>query len=133
MSSLFVYGSLMAAQVRISVINRPGITAPAFLPNYHRYKVVNEVYPAILPLPGAGVNGLLLKEVSDLELALLDQFEEGYDRLKLNVQIPSTKETVEAFSYVWAGDKSRLEGTWDFEKDFEKHMESFIESEWTRR
>eukprot|EP00121_Abeoforma_whisleri_P001519 Awhi_evm1s1354 len=47
---LFVYGTLMSPAVRLALLNRNVETELAFLKGFHRYKIENQVFPAILPI-----------------------------------------------------------------------------------
>ena len=69
-----------------------------------------------------------MKDISEYELKILDEFEEGYDRTTVEVMNMSTKEKFYTFTYVWAGDTQILHGSWEFE-EFLPYIESFLASE----
>ncbi len=110
------------------VIGRTCLSTPAILSSFHRFKVKNEVFPAILPQIESQVHGLLLTDIQDNEFVALDKFEEGYTRMKVKIKLDSaSNEFIESFTYVWNEDNSLLYDTWDYEKDFLQNMQSFID------
>ena len=59
---VFVYGSLMAAEVTTLLINRMPEATPAVLDGHIRWSVKNADYPAIIPADGdSEVRGLVRK------------------------------------------------------------------------
>jgi len=75
---LFVYGTLMDADVRSLVLGRPLEAAqlqPAALKHMRRVYIAGRLYPMIVPRRGAAVDGLLLSGLSDEDYARLDAFE----------------------------------------------------------
>mmetsp|Transcript_17861 Transcript_17861/g.17936 ORF Transcript_17861/g.17936 Transcript_17861/m.17936 type:complete len:140 (+) Transcript_17861:276-695(+) len=127
MATVFVYGSLMAAEVRTMVMGRSATTIPAQLTDYHRYKVKNEVFPAILPKPGSNIDGMIMTDVQESEMPFLDAFEDGYNRVDIKVRVSNPERLVEAMAYVWSDDPALLYGTWSFEQDFLPNMQSFLQ------
>lgn len=80
---LFAYGTLLDPDVRRIVLNRPSPTAeatPAILHGHRRVRVEDEVYPTVLPDPGATVDGLLVPLRSGCERDRV-QFFEGFELL----------------------------------------------------
>ena len=73
--NLFVYGTLMVPQVMEAVCGHTQKGLDAVLSNHRRRLVRGEVYPAIVPLPGEQVSGLLYRGLSDEEFYRLDNFE----------------------------------------------------------
>ena len=107
------------------------IVKSAFLPGYHRYKVLNEVYPAIFKRNDFGVHGSLLSDITNNDFESLDKFETGYDRIEVDVEITdgsNEKVTFKAYTYVWARNTTELYGTWEYETDFLPHINEFIAS-----
>ena len=79
-ANLFAYGTLMFPEVaaRIAAIQTWG--EPVTLERFTRCTVripgrTRGLFPAVIPAPNERVNGLLYRDVSDRELALLDEFE----------------------------------------------------------
>lgn len=77
--------------------------------NYHPY-------PAIVPKKDSTVNGMLLRYVDQGSQALFDLFEGG----EYEVKVDTAHGSVSALTYVWAGKRDRLGGSWSF-TDFEKN------------
>lgn len=72
---LFVYGSLMFSELVEAIIGRGPAWEPAFLPGYKRCRLSDTPYAVIARRSGETVEGLLLKELTDADLALLDRYE----------------------------------------------------------
>jgi gamma-glutamylcyclotransferase (GGCT)/AIG2-like uncharacterized protein YtfP len=75
---LFVYGTLMDADVRTLVIGRPleaEQLQPATLKHMRRVYIAGRLYPMVVPRRGASVDGLLLTGLTDEDYARLDAFE----------------------------------------------------------
>jgi gamma-glutamylcyclotransferase (GGCT)/AIG2-like uncharacterized protein YtfP len=101
MIDLFVYGTLMAADVMrcVSGYAQPG--EPAVLHDFRRRRVLGEAYPAIVRRPGEVVDGLLYRAVDSGQLAWLDGFEgEMYRRDVVEVVCGSCRVTAEAYVMV---------------------------------
>lgn len=100
---LFVYGTLMDAEVRALVIGRPldGAQAqPAILKNMRRVYIAGRVYPMVVPRRGDAVSGLLLTGLSDEDFARLDAFEGGdYRRERQSVWLDGAIEPLNAWLY----------------------------------
>lgn len=100
---LFVYGTLMDADVRTLVIGRPLEAAqaqPAILKNMRRVYIAGRVYPMVVPRRGDAVPGLLLSALSEEDFARLDAFEGGdYRRERQPVWPDGKAEPVNAWLY----------------------------------
>lgn len=119
------------------------------LQNHSRHPVRQRVYPGVIPSThtSAAVEGVLLVDLSSLEVKMLDYFEEEgieYKRTNVQVQIPevnSMDEDIQTLvtnsikvdddlsnrilktqAYIWLKDTDTLDLTqdWDFE-DFKKN------------
>jgi gamma-glutamylcyclotransferase (GGCT)/AIG2-like uncharacterized protein YtfP len=86
---LFVYGTLLDADVRMLVLGRPLDAAqlqPAGLKHMRRVYIAGRLYPMIVPRRGAAVDGLLLTSLTDEDYTRLDAFEGAdYGRERQNV------------------------------------------------
>jgi gamma-glutamylcyclotransferase (GGCT)/AIG2-like uncharacterized protein YtfP len=79
--NLFVYGTLMYANVMASVIGRIPDKKIVLLSNHDRFYVLGAGFPSIIPNDGTGhVKGLLLKGITEAELKRLDRYE-GFPNL----------------------------------------------------
>lgn len=86
---LFVYGTLLDADVRTLVLGRPLEPAqlqPAVLKHMRRVYIAGRLYPMVVPRRGASVDGLLLTALTDEDYYRLDAFEGAdYGRERQNV------------------------------------------------
>uniref|UniRef100_A0A0D9WTU5 Putative gamma-glutamylcyclotransferase n=1 Tax=Leersia perrieri TaxID=77586 RepID=A0A0D9WTU5_9ORYZ len=127
--SVFVYGSLMTDEVVRTIIKRvPPSSAPALLPNYHRFNIKGRIYPAILPVESKKVAGKVIMGITDAELRILDEFEDvEYVRRRVEISLTDTSETMFADTYVWAdAEDPNLYGEWNFEEWKKLHMKDFL-------
>ena len=81
MPNVFAYGTLMFPEVGGPVADLTGWGEPVTLPGYARYKVARlnraaGFYPGIVPEAGSNVHGLLFRNITDDQLAALDEFEQ---------------------------------------------------------
>lgn len=77
-ASLFLFGTLMDADVMARVLARPSagpVGAPAWLEGYRRERAAGASYPVLLPDPRGTVEGRLLRSCSARDLARIDHFE----------------------------------------------------------
>ncbi|CAO2817940.1 unnamed protein product [Amaranthus hypochondriacus] len=127
--NVFVYGSLLSDEVVHVLLNRVPVSSPAILPHFQRFSIKGRVYPAILPFENSKVLGRVLTGVTNLELDILDDFEDDeYVRDSVEVTLVDDSEKLQAYTYVWdKKDDPCLCGDWDFEKWRAAHMNDFIE------
>lgn len=103
---LFVYGTLQDADVLGAVLGR--VVAPAGLrramaPHYRAVAYPGRVYPALVASAGDAADGLLLEDLSELDLAVLDAFEgDEYRRRPIAVSIDGSSHEAEAYLPVTA-------------------------------
>ncbi|KAJ6373378.1 hypothetical protein OIU76_027672 [Salix suchowensis] len=115
--NVFVYGSLLADDVVRALLSRIPQSSSAILNGHHRFSIKGRVYPAILPVENKKVTGKVLQGITDLELYILDEFEDvEYERVTVDVSLMDSSNKSQAFAYVWS-DKNdpNLYGEWDFE------------------
>ncbi|XP_021729255.1 AIG2-like protein D [Chenopodium quinoa] len=127
--NVFVYGSLLADEVVQVLLNRVPSSTPATLPDFQRFSIKGRVYPAILPVENKKVLGRVLKGVTNLELDILDIFEDiEYVRDTVEVTLVDNLGKLQTYAYVWNNKNDPdLYGDWDFEKWKSAHMKDFIE------
>ncbi len=88
MADLFVYGTLMCADILEAVAGKLPGRAPAVLRGYRRFEVRGEGYPAIMAFEGWTVEGLLCFDISQESWSRLDRFEgEMYLRRLVKVEL----------------------------------------------
>ncbi|XP_026458272.1 AIG2-like protein C isoform X2 [Papaver somniferum] len=93
-----------------------------------RFSIEGRIYPAILPVENAQVNGRVLLGITDSELDLLDKVEDvEYERSTVNVSLIDTLKRMQVYTYVWV-DKNdpRLDGEWNFEDWKRLHMNDLL-------
>ncbi|XP_019197591.1 PREDICTED: AIG2-like protein D [Ipomoea nil] len=127
-SSVFVYGSLMADDVVRVLLNRVPPSSPATLHNFHRFSIKGRVYPAIVPVENKKVDGRVLQGITLPEMDILDNFEDvEYERRTVDVTLMDSSQILQADAYVWV-DKNdpNLYGEWNFEEWKILHMKDFM-------
>ncbi len=130
---LFVYGTLMSAEVLQGLLHRVPSHRPALLRGYARWTVKRATFPAILRAAAAdSVDGIVLDGLSARELRCLDFYEdEAYERLAVSVECMRTKERIDACTYVWPSPLERLVdvgSAWNYDEWRRLHMGSFVPS-----
>ena len=98
---LFVYGTLQEAHVQGAVLGRPvPVTAlqRAIAPGYRTVTYPGRVYPALMASAAAAAPGLLLDDLSDLDIAVLDAFEGSeYRRAGIWVRVDGALQGADAY------------------------------------
>ncbi|KAL8499498.1 hypothetical protein ACS0TY_022446 [Phlomoides rotata] len=127
-STIFVYGSLLADDVVRVLLDRVPPSSPAILPHFQRFSIKGRVYPAIVPAEDKKVIGKVLLGITPPELHILDEFEDvEYERASVNVFLKDGTEKLEAYTYVWENKTDPdLYGEWDFEEWKLLHMADFL-------
>ncbi|QEY31104.1 gamma-glutamylcyclotransferase [Synechococcus sp. RSCCF101] len=126
--ALFVYGSLMCADIFERVSGVPARLEPAELPGYRRWSVRGEDYPAIVPDPPAVVAGRLVRALPAAAWPRLDRFEgELYRRCSVRVQLPGGR-ALPAQAYVLdPAERHRLDAPhWSFEAFLDGGKQRFL-------
>lgn len=99
-AKLFVYGTLLAPELRRALLGRTVPGAPAELDGYACFGVRHAPYPAITPLAGASTKGELVGGLSAAEFDILDDYESTmYRRLVVTVR-DGAGNSSDAFTYV---------------------------------
>jgi hypothetical protein len=166
-TTCFVYGTLMSPDVLRELLGRvPGMRPRAVLSSYSRHPVLGRVYPGVVPAPPTGpdnaggmptttttnaVEGILLLDITPLEMRCLDWFEEeGVDYKRSNVQVTvplrsfnengqpnenndrenSDVEIIETNAYIWLLGSSKLDLScdWDYGMFLRKHLDWYLET-----
>ncbi|KAL7547925.1 hypothetical protein ACHAWF_011197 [Thalassiosira exigua] len=157
-TSCFVYGTLMSPDVLKVLLGRvPAMVPRATLRDHSRHPVRERVYPGVIPSPpragGDGamssVEGILLLEVSSLELRRLYWFEDegaDYVRSKVQATVPrfdegitndmivtdkddSGNQMVRTNAYIWALGASTLDTSrdWDYDAFVANRLDWYME------
>lgn len=88
---LFFYGTLMDLDVLSRVTGRP-FTADALLPatltGWRRVRALGEPYPIVLPEPGGVVQGVVVRDLTEADVAKLSHYEgTKYDLVPADAEI----------------------------------------------
>lgn len=112
---VFVYGSLLFDEVWSRVVEGQYSSFGATLSGYRRHAVAGETYPAVMPLAGSSVQGLVYENVSQSDIDRLDLFEgREYRREKASVT-DAHGQSVSAHFYLWLEPTKALDQDWDIE------------------
>jgi gamma-glutamylcyclotransferase (GGCT)/AIG2-like uncharacterized protein YtfP len=126
--TVFCYGTLEWPQVVETVTGRRFPGAPAVLPGFARFRMRQQVYPAVVECEGAETRGLVWLGVDAHALARLDAFEGAlYERRALEVR-GEAGETFAAWAYVLhPRERARLsDEPWDRDTFAQRHLATFL-------
>ena len=173
-SSCFVYGTLMSPDVLQVLLGRiPNLIPNAILPNHSRHPVIGRVYPGVIPTStprpssssassssslGAStssssdtVKGLLIVDITPLEMKILDWFEsDDYTRSIVQVLVQQSDGDIdcptpnnhggnensseqllliETSTYLWSLGTESLDTScdWDYSAFLRNHLGWFLE------
>ena len=130
-SRLFVYGTLLFAELRALVAGRSLEAREAVLPGYRRRALRNAAYPGVVRAPGESTPGLLLEAVDAQALARIDRFEGSlYARRRLSVRIVGRPGFVHAAVYVVPPARRGVlaDAAWDPRAFAEAHLAGYLEA-----
>ena len=87
---LFVYGTLRDPDVLDALLGRTLPAVEATAPGFRAVHYPQRVYPALIAAQGGNAPGLLLHQLTPIDLAILDAFEgDEYRRATIAVLTPS--------------------------------------------
>lgn len=128
MSNVFVYGTLLNDEVLSIILGRACVKHSAYLRDYMRVGLVNELYPAIRPAKGCELAGALLQGLDARDLAMLDRYEgEFYSRHSVVVYL-SDHSACQCAVYVFKPQYYYLlsDQPWCNQVFREKHLHDFV-------
>ncbi|GBG86726.1 hypothetical protein CBR_g41790 [Chara braunii] len=86
--NVFVYGTLLADELLMALLNRVPESTFGYIEDYHRHSIIGRPYPAAYRLPGGKIDGRLLLNLTKKELDILDWYEaDEYIRLGVDVVV----------------------------------------------
>ncbi|GBG68477.1 hypothetical protein CBR_g3022 [Chara braunii] len=86
--NVFVYGTLLADELLMALLNRVPESTFGYIEDYHRHSVIGRPYPTAYRLPGGKIDGRLLLHLTKKELDILDWYEDDeYIRLWVDVVV----------------------------------------------
>jgi len=101
---LFAYGTLRDPDLLAAMLGRslrPGTIHPARAPGFRAVHYPNRIYPALVRMPGAAAEGLLITGLSPFERDLLDAYEgDEYRRAPIAAMLVDEPELHEADAYL---------------------------------
>jgi gamma-glutamylcyclotransferase (GGCT)/AIG2-like uncharacterized protein YtfP len=106
-SFFFVYGTLLEDQLLFSLIRPYKYVSkvPAILKDFKRFQIKNEVYPGVMKRRGEKVLGMLL-EFKEAEVEAVGKLLDQYEGDEYMREIVIVNESIEAFVYIYIGDKA---------------------------
>lgn len=127
-NSLFVYGSLMCADIMSRVCGWEGEGTAAVLQGYRRCRVKRANYPGILADPLARVEGVLYQDIPASAWARLDRFEGSLYRRQTITVSTRLDRNIAAQTYVISPDCiDQLEPDgWDFDEFLKNEKAAFM-------
>jgi gamma-glutamylcyclotransferase (GGCT)/AIG2-like uncharacterized protein YtfP len=128
--NVFTYGSLMIPSVMAAVTGKHFQVMKACLREYARFKVKGESYPGIIYKTGAATDGVVHRDVDDLSLNLLDDFEgELYKRISVPVEVDQSGALIAETYVVSPEHLHRLSSVpWDLDKFKKENLQEFLRS-----
>lgn len=99
---LFAYGTLRDPDMLRLVLNRPlrpEALHPARAPGFHAVHYPGRVYPALVRVPGAAAEGLVITDLTAFERDLLDAFE-GDEYIRQPIAVMIEEDIFEADAYL---------------------------------
>jgi gamma-glutamylcyclotransferase (GGCT)/AIG2-like uncharacterized protein YtfP len=99
---LFCYGTLQIPEVLEAVIGHPLRGIRAVLPGYAAYQVRRAEYPGLVRSPGNKTSGRLYRDVSLMELNVLDRFEGRLYRRQPHIILKNSGQRIQAWVYMVA-------------------------------
>lgn len=124
---LFAYGTLQVPQIFAHIVGRALESSPATLPGFACFRLVDRVYPGIVPAAGDRVAGVVYAGLDAGELERLDAYEgELYERQRL--RLSTSGGPLEAHGYVLRSEhRHRLSShAWDLEAFRRDQLASYL-------
>jgi nudix-type nucleoside diphosphatase (YffH/AdpP family) len=115
MSELFFYGTLRHTALLQIVLGRTLTDADlvsGYLPDFAVCAVPDQPFPSLVPQKGARASGILVRNLTQADIARLDFYEGGFDYDLINVVLEGGQA---AQVYVCPADRWQVAGEWDFE------------------
>jgi gamma-glutamylcyclotransferase (GGCT)/AIG2-like uncharacterized protein YtfP len=114
-NALFTYGTLQFDAVLDALLGRVPQRIPGTAPGWRAAALDGRLYPGLVAAPDANAPGLLLRDLSDEEWAILDAFEDDrYDLREISLASGGT-----GWAYIWPDDHVQAED-WNAQH-FEAH------------
>lgn len=128
--ALFAYGTLQHPGVIEALLGGPRPAQPARIDGFARSGLRGEIYPGIVPAPGASTPGLLYAQLGPDDLEILDVFEGPlYERVSVHA-VRADGARASAWVYaVHPRQRDRITGAaWSFERFCAEHAAAYVQS-----
>ncbi|MDX8341575.1 gamma-glutamylcyclotransferase family protein [Draconibacterium sp. IB214405] len=128
MINVFVYGSLLFAEIAEGLCQQKLHAENAVLFGFARHAIKGADYPAIIRSENSKVNGKVLLNLDEKAMEILTFYEDNdYELVPVKVELNSG--SIDAVVYVWTGGNEFLEPfDWDAEQ-FRKESLEFYRDE----
>ncbi|MGJ8583440.1 MAG: NUDIX domain-containing protein [Marinosulfonomonas sp.] len=101
MADLFFFGTLRHIPLLQIVVGRTDFQLePASLPDHEIQAVSHDTFPVLVPHPGASANGILVRDLTETEVARLDFYEIGFGFDLHTSEVVTASGTVKAQIYL---------------------------------
>jgi gamma-glutamylcyclotransferase (GGCT)/AIG2-like uncharacterized protein YtfP len=126
--NVFVYGTLMFAEVRAALIKDRYHKVEARLEGFKRLEVKGQVYPGMIEAQASFVDGMLILGVQDTDMLLLDRFEGEYYRRAQVAVSANDGRLVDAETYIFRERYRYLLGDaeWDIDRFCNNGIKAFL-------
>ena len=132
--NVFVYGTLLYGPIVKALLGRSVRSEYGVLRSYHRYRIQqpgrNAKGPSIIEKSGSKVEGIVLKGLTDDELAILDKFElaaSGYERTLVKVERQNATTCMAYTDRATEALRPYLQGSWSEQESERNHMIHYLE------
>ncbi|HEU5161128.1 MAG TPA: gamma-glutamylcyclotransferase family protein [Streptosporangiaceae bacterium] len=120
--SLFVYGTLLFADIVRALIGRVPDRTAASAAGWRAAALPGLAYPGLVRAPGATADGLLLTGLTPAEWQVIDAFENGgYDLAEV-----ALVDGRSGWAYTWAADIAPLPEDWSAEEFAVRHLADYV-------
>ena len=126
---VFVYGTLLDADVRIAVLGRTAAmlpVEPATLEGYRRVAMRGRTYPVIVPDANGTVAGALLRGLSRAAFAKLEAYETDEYRVADVVVTSGAERSIAAKAFVASGRARPSPLPWEIEDWRRRYKRAFL-------
>jgi len=122
---VFVYGTLIFGPVLDRVLTRRPEMCRAAAPGFAARKMPGATYPGMVAVDQSVAGGVLLLELTEVELSLLDDYEGPPYRREIIAVVDDLGRVVEAFADL-VDDVEVTDQPWTSREFFESHLDDFL-------
>ncbi|WHZ37138.1 NUDIX domain-containing protein [Sagittula sp. MA-2] len=100
MTDLFFYGTLRDARLLEIVLGRTAAAQPAQLPDHAVVEALGQSFPLLIARDNATADGILVRDLSDDDIARLDFYEGAFDYALVSVTVDTDDGAADALVYM---------------------------------